>query len=87
MTQTLEMKLILRQPTNRTRDMEWIKVTERLPEHERSVLVIVLCDDGSTYDIAHYDENRKRWFDESDYDASIYPTHWQPLPAQPDKSE
>jgi len=60
----------------------WIKVSKE-PKHEKSVLAIVPDDEGSHFAIAHYDENKKRWFDDSDYDEIIYPTHWQPLPPKP----
>lgn len=59
---------------------EWISVDERLPEHDKPVLVWVVSKAGNAYAFKAYYENS--WhlvFGEV--------THWQPMPKIPNQGE
>lgn len=57
---------------------DWISVNERLPEHDKPVLVWVVSKAGNAYAFKSYYENS--WH--LDFGEV---THWQPLPRQPKK--
>ena len=63
-------------------ERRWIPVSERLPDDE----VNVICG------YAHFKSfpgfrRGFNWFDERDSHLMFPPTHWQPLPAPPEKEE
>jgi hypothetical protein len=58
----------------------WIPVSEKLPEDENEVLVIL---GGKIFPmIGFYLEREKGWYLEP-YNNNCSPTHWQPLPEPP----
>jgi hypothetical protein len=66
--------------------MEWIKLTDRLPNEEEPVLVYVMCGGLMQILIGAYIEKEESidWYDWSD-DETFYeePLYWQPLPKAP----
>ena len=64
--------------------MEWIKVSERLPEPESFYLV---HQTGRGTFLMYYGkaaENRYNWFyKDEEIKPYLQPTHWMPLPALP----
>jgi hypothetical protein len=65
--------------------MEWIKVTDRLPEQDEYVLVLVEMNElYSKYMVGWYDYGYGFKFNELGKDINgIKATHWMPLPEPP----
>jgi hypothetical protein len=62
---------------------DWVKVDDRLPEEEESVL---LCD-GFSICIGHiFDSENKYWWNSPDIMMNDI-THWMPLPELPSKED
>lgn len=70
--------------------MEWIAVSERLPEHGVSTCIVAVAnDEGPFSDVAAYVSPERAlpsgWY--QIYDATPYAmgdiTHWMPLPKPP----
>lgn len=57
--------------------LNWIPVTEQLPEHLEDVLV---CINGYI-EVAYYDVVSRVWWDHHSY--KVYPSYWMPLPEPP----
>lgn len=77
--------------------MEWIKVSDGLPEHRVPVFAVVAPDDGPDYppyrEICLLNPNREwrryDFIDEDDYPLQNGEevTHWMPLPELPKVSK
>ena len=60
---------------------EWIRVEDRLPESDDSVLVFIQNSHDEEIEIASYNPNRRRAWDIDWLNATV--THWMPLPKPP----
>lgn len=68
--------------------MEWISVTNRLPNQGFEVII---CDSDGNVSTAWYFNNLTRhlpngWYD-NEYDTVYNVTHWMPLPQPPKQGE
>lgn len=69
-------------------DMNWIPVTERLPDTFGEFIVTVKKLDGTYYsDYADYDPFSERWTTGLFFDIGSKVTHWMPLPEPPKEVE
>lgn len=79
----LDLESLLSQEKERHR---WIPVSERLPENDSDVLVILEKykpeSKWKRRTVALWDEPKGLWFDEKCNVVNV--THWQPLPAPPE---
>lgn len=80
-TITVKISLEKAKKTNKTNVvMEWIKVSERLPELGERVLV---CEKDFGVQVGHLDIKVKWQFSYSSFPSVIKITHWMPLPNPP----
>ena len=61
--------------------MEWIKVTDRLPENDDDVLVCYKTPDEGYIQTIAWPCKNLQWI--SILGFNINPTHWMPLPEPP----
>lgn len=61
--------------------LEWIPVTERLPDHYTDVIVFSRQGDSTAVGLAY--RMRNRWYCPYDVYVGEYVTHWMPLPEPP----
>lgn len=68
---------------------EWIKVSDRLPEHSlddtRTIEVLVFFADG--IETGFYDFKHKSWYIDDARDSITSITHWMYLPEKPTLNE
>jgi len=74
---------------NRTRDMQWVSVEDRLPEDRSFVDVWCGAERWSDIEFANGVFSHLVVDDDGDYSYSvdINPTHWMPLPTRPTQDE
>ena len=58
---------------------EWVKCSERMPEHSKTILVVTAFGE---YWTGYFDRNYVFWCDETKVENV---THWMPLPEPPTK--
>jgi len=63
---------------------EWIKVSDRLPEHRQHVIVACKNQFGCDVFDDHYFNNRTGHFVKYGDTKTSGVTHWQPLPRPPE---
>ncbi len=66
--------------------MEWIEVTDRLPNNTENVLVVAHYDGEPVIEVAWYEGGEHLWrtpYYEEDDPENV--THWMPLPELPEE--